>query len=97
MNSIINKKLALATALASGMLVTGNVHAITCNLTLSSDDLSHITGGFTTGNIPNGNTYATVTINESGGLINFSMPGQNQEMFKNNNQFFTNKTYQGDT
>lgn len=73
----INKGLAFAAVFASGMLSVGSLQAasITYNLTLSSDDPSHSTSDWTTGNILNGNTYATVTIDNQGttGLINFTV------------------------
>ena len=74
----VTKRLTLAAVLAGGMTAAGNLHAasITYNLTLSSDDLGHISGtGTPTGNIPNGNPYATVTIDDEGaaGLINFTV------------------------
>jgi hypothetical protein len=61
------------------MLGAGSSHAamVSYALTLSSDDLTHISGtGFVTGNIPNGNTYATVTIEDSlsvSGQIDFTV------------------------
>ena len=68
-------------ALSGMLLLAGGVSqayaaSVSYNLTLSSDDLTHVSGtGFVTGNIPNGNTYATVTIDDMGtpGLINFTV------------------------
>lgn len=69
----------LAAVSAIALLGIGSVQAssVSYNLTLSSDDLSHISGtGTPTGNIPSGATYATVTIDDEGAnpdLINFTV------------------------
>ena len=66
-------------AMIVGMFVTHLTHAtsITYNLTTSSDDLLHISNtGWVTGNITDGNTYASVTIDDdssTAGLINFTV------------------------
>jgi len=67
--------LAIASLALSGVGVA-SAASITYNLNRSSDDLTHISGtGFVTGNLPNGPTYATVTIDDEGapGLINFTV------------------------
>ncbi len=64
-------------AFASILLATtaANAASMTYDLTYSSDDLSHITGDFNFGDLPNGTVYATVTIDDEGtpGLINFTV------------------------
>ena len=65
-----------ACALSLAFTVPSHAASVSYNLTLSGDDLTHISGsGVVTGNIPNGNVYATVTIDDMGdpGLINFTV------------------------
>ncbi|MDH5472859.1 MAG: VPLPA-CTERM sorting domain-containing protein [Gammaproteobacteria bacterium] len=74
MNIISKSGLALFAGLTA--TTTTQAASVSFDLTLSGDDLTHISGsGVVTGNIPNGNTYATVTIDDEGaaGLINFNV------------------------